>query len=143
VDDFTGYSTGLIFTSVHTLSDEEVRNSVTLFMAGLAQDCRRSGARVIGHIKAWVVTDGGSTLFASVVGNRPEPNIRQEGDLASKEWRMILNVMIYGLAEERVAELVRKHIALLVNATGSRVTMQQPETYHEDDSGGGHEHHHD
>lgn len=122
-----GYAACLTFSVANPLPAEEVGGLAATFVSGVAQRCREAGATVIGHIKALVETASGGTILVSLVGTRSVPRLRQEGDQASSEWQMTLNVLVYGLTSDQVAVLVRQEKAWLEQATGGQVALEEPQ----------------
>lgn len=125
MQDFAGYAACLTFSSPQPLPIDELSGMVATFLVGVAEGCRAAGATIVGHIKALVETGSGETILASIVGTRSEPRLSWEGDRAAEQWRMTLNVLVYGLAHEQIDRLVREEIAWFEKATGGHIEIEE------------------
>lgn len=89
------------------------------FVAGIASEARRSGARLIGHIKGIAAAEE-QFLRINCVSERIAPDV--DGALPSdaREIALDLAVLVYGLSHEQVGVAVEA--ALAQSLAGGRCT---------------------
>jgi hypothetical protein len=87
-------------------SEEEIRSAVDSFLLDLTASLRGHGCSLIGHIKGILEAGENGHLFFSVTSF--EERTRFKGALSGRCHKMdlALNVIVYGVDEERINELV-------------------------------------
>lgn len=90
------------------LSAREWEDLFRRFLEHIAAECLRSGSPLIGHIKGLVLEEDGHYLKISVTSTDQPADT--DGMLPNdlKKVSLALNVLVYGVPEKTVAEIVLK-----------------------------------
>lgn len=75
-------------------------------LADLAQTLEQEGCRLIGHIKALAHSHPQGHLYASLVSLEQGVSLRGELPSTWQEVRLTLNLIVYGLEQERLPALL-------------------------------------
>ena len=105
----------------------ELSSKVALLLSGLTSGLREDGGRLIGHIKGLVDADPKGHLLFSITSF--EEGARFKGGMAGgiTEAVLTINVIVYGIEEEIVAEILEEVLNRHLHGSRSR-----------DDGGEGH-----
>lgn len=99
------------------LSESETKHLLDELLSGIANNCFKNGADMIGHIKAHVRTPQGN-LRGSVLD--PALGAKIDGRLESEAKSMVvtLNVIVHGIWDTEVKEASLRTIQTLGNSRG-------------------------
>lgn len=92
-------------------SEEQIRSALDSFLLDLTFSLRKHGCSLIGHIKGILEAGENGHLFFSVTSF--EQRARFKGALSGRYEKMnlTLNVIVYGVEEEKIKELVLTGLA--------------------------------
>jgi hypothetical protein len=92
----------------------ELRGFAGELMSAISASCVRRGAKVVGHIKAYLVHDAGF-LHAHTLGEPGDVTIDgRDGDPVS-HFKLVVNSVVYGLSEEAVKEATESALKSLIS----------------------------
>ena len=83
------------------ISGGELREFAGQLMSSIAVSCIKQGAKVIGHIKAYLEHDTGF-LHAHTVGEPGDVTIEGTDGSPADRFTVVINSVVYGLAAEAV-----------------------------------------
>ena len=130
-EDFVGYGARVAVDFGGKIEGEEMTEKVVDFMSRISLDCVDAGVKLIGHIKSITDVEGGGYLACSVTNH--EGKVRTDGKLhGGSSLEMILNVMIYGLDEHDVSEIVEPRTRDFFLTQGGSVHVEQLEGEEQD-----------
>ncbi len=98
--------------ALSNLSHGDVGTVLANIVQGIGHDVINAGCEVIGHIKAVAKTANGGYLMASATSSGQRPHLK--GRLPSgqiDELKVALNVIVYGIEKDTIAEIVEIRIA--------------------------------
>jgi Ni2+-binding GTPase involved in maturation of urease and hydrogenase len=96
---------------VDGLSQGDIGTVLANLIQGIGNDLEIAGCKVIGHIKAVAKSPQGGYLMASATSIEQRPHLK--GRLPSgklNQLEIALNVIVYGVEEDQIAEIVAKRI---------------------------------
>lgn len=116
-EDIKAYAVSYFMSRKELITAEELRGFSAALMGSIAGSCKRHGAQVIGHIKAYIEHDKGF-LHANTVGepNDITVNGRDGGPVA--RFKLVVNSIIYGLEGEKVKTATEEAIGETASSFG-------------------------
>ncbi len=135
--DFTAFALRAHVHYPFPLSSRSIKEMMEEMMMEVTLECVREGADLIGHIKSVVETEGKGFLACSVV--EPSGAVQTKGELGEgiDEIELLLNVLLYGLEREKVAEIAERTVRKELGANAAHLEMEDLEKKE------AHEHHHE
>jgi len=134
-EDFTAYAVIAHIGFDRPLSPQTIQQNVGELMSRIALDCVGEGARLIGHIKCLAETLEGGAIICSVTTEDGRATSSGRVPSSSDLLDVILNVLVYGLSDDRIEEIVERDIPLVF----PRATFEL-EGFHHDHEHEGHDH---
>lgn len=108
-EDIQAYAAACFLTREKKADGAELRRFAARLMHALAASSMRRGAKVIGHIKAYLEHETGF-LHAHTVGEADDVTVDgRDGDPAGR-FRLVVNSVIYGLPEQSVKDAAEEAI---------------------------------
>ena len=92
-------------------SEEQIRSAVDSFLLDLTVSLREHGCSLIGHIKGILEADENGHLFFSVTSFEQRTRLKGTFSGRCQKMNLALNVIVYGVDEERIKELVLTRLA--------------------------------
>ena len=94
------------------LTADEANLRFTGFLADVTRDCAKAGAVMIGHVKA--NARSGKEML-SMNSTTEDGNVRTRSKFTSdvKEYTMTINVIIYGITEEIISQILDRRCTIL------------------------------
>ncbi len=80
---------------------------VTEYLETIARRCHQTGRCVIGHIKALALFAQGGYLRVSVISPTRPAVVESHLSQPCREFELILNVVVYGLKDDLLAQITR------------------------------------
>ena len=100
----------------------ELRRFAADLMKSISDACIRRGAKVIGHIKAYI-EHGSGFLHASTVGESADVTVNgRDGDPVTR-FTLVVNSIVYGLPEELIKNATEKAVEETASAFELKITM--------------------
>lgn len=81
------------------IDSTELREFASELMSSIAVSCLRHGAKVIGHIKAYI-EHGTGFLHCNTVGEPSDVTVNGRDGEPTNRFKLVVNSIIYGLSEE-------------------------------------------
>ncbi|WP_019177833.1 hypothetical protein [Methanomassiliicoccus luminyensis] len=103
--DFTGYAGKACIRFKAEIPPEELRTTVLELVSRITLDCAREGAWLIGHVKCLVEDPHEEFLSCSVTDQGGKAKCHGNMSRATDRFILILNVLLYGLADELVERI--------------------------------------
>ncbi len=123
------YGLGCSVTGKETITAEALRKFAAELMITVAQSCIDSGAKDIGHIKAFIEHDNGF-LHANTVGDPADVTVEGRDGEPINHFKLIINSVIYGLSKEAVKDTTERSLKNVLAKFGMKkkpYPKQQPE----------------
>lgn len=95
------YGLSCSVTGKKAITAEDLRKFAAELMITVAQSCIDSGAKDIGHIKAFIEHDNGF-LHANTVGDPADVTVEGRDGEPINHFKLVVNSVIYGLTKEAV-----------------------------------------
>ena len=95
-----------------TISCDEANNTFIDFLSNVTKDCAAAGAVMIGHVKA-NVRSGNEMLAINSTTEDGHVRIRSQFSSDVSEYTMTINVIVYGVVEKRISEILDKRRSTL------------------------------
>lgn len=99
------------------LSKDEYHEFSRELMGAIADSCWSHGAKVIGHIKAYMES-GDAFFYASTVGNPNDITVNEKGGEPSDHFRLTINSIVYGIEGDVVKNATEKAFDEVINKNG-------------------------
>ncbi|MGD2079527.1 MAG: hypothetical protein PVJ36_00155 [Nitrospirota bacterium] len=103
------------------LSREDARSFAREVVSRISALCTEQEALDIGHIKDCLEFEGGF-IFADTVGSPDEAFVEARGEASGRKFRLTVNAVIVGLAEEQVKNSVEKALSEKASEFGLAVS---------------------
>ncbi|MCK5205856.1 MAG: hypothetical protein KAR15_18370, partial [Desulfobacterales bacterium] len=97
----SSYGLSCLVTRRKAISSDELRKFAAELMITVAQSCTDSGAKDIGHIKAFIEHDNGF-LHANTVGDPADVTVEGRDGEPINHFKLVINSVIYGLSKDAV-----------------------------------------
>jgi hypothetical protein len=123
------YGLGCLVTAKKTIAAEALRKFAAELMIAVAQSCIDSGAKDIGHIKAFIEHDNGF-LHANTVGDPADVTVEGRDGEPINHFNLVINSVIYGLGKEAVKDTTERSLKNVLAKFGMKkkpYPKQQPE----------------
>ena len=101
-------------------SEAELRKGIDLFLAGLTSSLRERGCRLIGHIKGILETGDKGHLFFSVTSFEQKTRFKGETAGEYEKVGLTLNVIVYGVGNDEVEQLVLEGLSTHLGEVATR-----------------------
>lgn len=108
-EDIKAYAVTYFLSRDKEVSNAELRKFAAELMNSVSGSCIRHGAKVIGHIKAYIEHETGF-LHANTVGESTDVTVNGRDGEPSKRFKLVVNSIIYGLTDESLKEATEKAI---------------------------------
>ncbi len=120
-DGINGYGTAVNVSAGGPASLDTIRNYARELMKAVAARCVDSGAKDIGHIKAYM-EGGGLFVYASAVGDGPDITVNGKGEGPAQAVSLTLNAVVYGIGKDTLKRAADKALAQVTNDFGFEIT---------------------
>lgn len=121
-EDIKAYAVSYSLSREKEINSAELRKFAGELMKSISDACMRQGAKVIGHIKAYIEHDSGF-LHANTVGESADVTVNgRDGDLVTR-FTLVVNSIVYGLPEELIKNATEKAIEEIASAFELERTM--------------------
>lgn len=116
-EDIKAYAVTYFLSRDKEVSNAELRKFASELMNSVSGSCIRHGAKVIGHIKAYIEHETGF-LHTNTVGESADVTVNGRDGKPSKHFKLVVNSIIYGLTDESLKEATEKAIQTTSSAFG-------------------------
>ncbi len=123
------YGLGCLVTGKKAITAEALRKFAAELMITVAQSCTDSGAKDIGHIKAFIEHDNGF-LHANTVGDPADVTVEGRDGQPIYSFQLVINSVIYGLGKEAVKDTTESSLKNVLAKFGMKkkpYPKQKPE----------------
>jgi hypothetical protein len=121
-EEVKAYAVSCSLSREKKLEGGELRRFAADLMKSIADACIKRGAKVIGHIKAYIEHDSGF-LHANTVGESADVTVKgRDGDPVNR-FTVVVNSIVYGLGEELIKEATLKAIDETSSAFGLEISV--------------------
>ena len=108
-EDIKVYAVVYYLSRGEKISGIELRKFAAELMNAISKSCIKFGAKVIGHIKAYIEHETGF-LHANTIGEPADVTVNgRDGDPINR-FKLVVNSIIYGLPEESIKEATEEAI---------------------------------
>lgn len=97
------YATSYSMSREEEIGGEELRKFAAGLMKSISDACTSRGAKVIGHIKAYIEHDSGF-LHANTVGESSDITVNGRDGGPVRSFTLVVNSIVYGLPEESIRD---------------------------------------
>ncbi len=102
-EDIKAYAVAFRLSREEKVSSAELRDFAEELMNAISASCVRQGAKVVGHIKAYLVYETGF-LHAHTLGEPGDVTVDgRDGDPVN-HFKLVINSVVYSLSEEALKE---------------------------------------
>lgn len=101
--DIRAYAVNCLMSREREIGGAELRNFASRLMESISGGCISRGAKVIGHIKAYIEHDSGF-LHANTVGESGDVTVNGRDGEPVTGFKLVVNSIVYGLPEESLRE---------------------------------------
>lgn len=88
---------------------EELRSFAAELMTTISRYLLESGAKDIGHIKAYIENDNGF-IHADTLGDSADVTVKGRDGEPVRQFRLVVNSVVYGVAKEAVKEATERSV---------------------------------
>jgi len=121
-EDIKAYAVSYSLSREEEINSAELRKFAAELMKSISDACMRQGAKVIGHIKAYIEHDSGF-LHANTVGESADVTVNgRDGDPVTR-FTLVVNSIVYGFPEELIKNATEKAIEETASAFELERTM--------------------
>lgn len=121
-EDVKAYAVSYSLSRETEIESTELRRFAADLMKSISDACIKGGAKVIGHIKAYIEHASGF-LHANTVGESADVTVNgRDGDPVNS-FTLVVNSIVYGLPEELIKDATVRAIEETSSAFGLRITM--------------------
>ena len=99
------------------IDSSELRKFASGLMNSIAESCIRHGAKVIGHIKAYIEHETGF-LHTNTVGDPADVTVEGRDGEPTNRFKLVVNSIIYGLTEESLKSATEEAITATASVFG-------------------------
>lgn len=99
--DISCYAVDRVLISREGLDPQKLRNLARDTARAVAMQCEAAGAKDVSHVKLYLEHASGF-IHASVVSDNPVVTVAGRDGKTENRFRMVLNAVIYGLAEQAI-----------------------------------------
>jgi hypothetical protein len=105
----SAYATACFLVREKNMDGAELRRFAERLMHSLSDSSTKRGAKVIGHIKAYIEHEGGF-LHAHTVGEPGDITVEGRDGGPTGRFKLVVNSIIFGLPEKTVKEAAEEAI---------------------------------
>ncbi len=123
------YGLGCSVTGKKAIRAEALRKFAAELMITVSQSCVESGAKDVGHIKAFIDHDTGF-LHANTVGDPADVTVEGRDGQPIYSFQLVINSVIYGLGKAAVKDITERSLKSVLAKFGMKkkpYPKQQPE----------------
>ncbi len=123
------YGLGCSVTGKKAIRAEALRKFAAELMITVSQSCVESGAKDVGHIKAFIDHDTGF-LHANTVGDPADVTVEGRDGQPIYSFQLVINSVIYGLGKAAVKDITERSLKNVLAKFGMKkmpYPNQQPE----------------
>jgi hypothetical protein len=121
-EDVKAYAVSYSLSREKAIGSAELRKFAAELMKSISGACMKRGAKVIGHIKAYLEHDSGF-LHANTVGESADVTVNgRDGDPVTR-FTLVVNSIVYGLPEKTIKDATLSAIEEISSARGLKRTM--------------------
>ena len=111
-------------TGKKAITAENLRKFAAELMITVAQSCIDSGAKDIGHIKAFIEHDNGF-LHANTVGDPADVTVEGRDGEPINHFKLVINSVIYGLSKDAVKDTTERSLKNVLAKYGMKKSLIQ------------------
>lgn len=124
-EDIKAYAVDCSLSREKEIGGAELRKFAAELMKSISSACMKQGAKVIGHIKAYIEHESGF-LHANTVGETADVTVNGRDGNPVTSFTLVVNSIIYGLPEEMIKDATLGAIEETSSAFGlKRTTVSQ------------------
>lgn len=116
-DDIKAYAAAYLLTRETAADSDELRKFAAELMSSLSDSYIRQGAKVIGHIKAYIEHETGF-LHANTVGEAEDITVNGRDGKPTQKFKLVLNSIIYGIGRETVKDAAEEAVQKISSEFG-------------------------
>lgn len=121
-EDIKAYAVSYSLSREREVESAELREFAAELMRSVSEACISLGAKVIGHIKAYI-EHGSGFLHANTVGESGDVTVNgRDGDPA-RSFTLVVNSIVYALTEASLRDATVRAIEETSSAFGLKTTM--------------------
>lgn len=109
-EDVKAYAVTYYMRRDRQIDSPELRKFASELMSSIAESCIRHGAKVIGHIKAYIEHETGF-LHSNTVGGPADVTVKGRDGEPTNRFKLVVNSIIYGITEESLKKGTEEAIA--------------------------------
>lgn len=121
-EDVKAYAVSYSLSREKEMVSAELRRFAADLMKSISDACIKRGAKVIGHIKAYIEHASGF-LHANTVGESADVTVNGRDGGPVNSFTLVVNSIVYGLPEESIKDATVRAIEETSSAFGLRITM--------------------
>ncbi len=118
------YGLSCSVTGKKAIAAEDLRKFAAELMITVAQSCIDSGAKDIGHIKAFIEHDNGF-LHANTVGDPADVTVEGRDGEPINHFKLVINSVIYGLSKDAVKDTTERSLKNVLAKYGMKKSLIQ------------------
>ncbi len=108
-EDVRAYAASYSLSREKDIGDGELRKFAAELMTSISAACMKKGAKVIGHIKAYIEHDTGF-LHANTVGESADVTVSGRGGDPVTRFTLVVNSIVYGLPDDLIRSATEEGI---------------------------------
>ena len=112
-EDITSHTLDQVLFSAEGLDRDELRSLASDLVRTTASACESAGAKDVSHVKLFLEHSSGF-LHANAVSGNPEITVSGRDGSAAKQFHIVLNAVIFGLAEASVRKAAEQAMEAVV-----------------------------
>ncbi len=121
-EDVKAYAVSYSLSREKEIESTELRKFAAELMKSISGACMKRGAKVIGHIKAYIEHDSGF-LHANTVGESADVTVNGRDGEPISRFTLVVNSIVYGLPEETIKDATVSAIEETSSAFGLKKMM--------------------
>jgi flagellar motor component MotA len=111
--EMTAYAALIEISSEHDNSPDKWKRTLTHFFDELTNELHNYGVRIIGHIKGFLDLEDAGYCYFSNTGDLQKTKTVSEIKNYAKNGKITFNVIVYGLEEESIEEIVKNKVEII------------------------------
>ncbi len=111
--EMTAYAALIEIRSEHDNSPDKWKRTLTHFFDELTDELHNYGVRIIGHIKGFLDLEDAGYCYFSNTGDLHKTKAISEIKNYAKNGKITFNVIVYGLEEESIEEIVKNKVEII------------------------------
>ncbi len=93
---------------IKSVSNDELKEIFSEFISDLTQKLKKSGCKIIGHIKGKLDAGESGQIFFNVTTFEGEPRFQGELLETVSEAELVINIIVYGVTEKQVSGMYKE-----------------------------------